>query len=148
MFLSGLGRDVDELKYTVVVTEGADTAKISLLEPRRSREVPLRAIEVLGKTELGMIGAEEISNAVIGMLGVGREEFDGALELQGFGKNGANVLIKPNVVAASGKVLKNNRPRRTGRKLPLVRCAMCDLFGRVGLAKAYTVKMEGAVNIA
>lgn len=140
LFLDGGASDVGELAYTVHVTKGAERATISVLE--KSCEIPLREIEVLGKKELG-ISAEEIVLAACGMLGVSREEIDTTLKLTGFGNNGENVLIKPNVVA-SGKKLKNNRPDRQKRQFPLVRCAMCDLCGRVNPATAYTVKVEDA----
>ena len=147
LFLSGRGNDVQELEYVVrihtVVKEGGVTcARISLMDNlnlmEMSCEIELREIAVgsTNKTEPG-IGADDVRRAVCGMLGASRREFDGALALHGFGRNGENVLIKPNMVA-SGKEMKNNKARRTERKLKLRRRTMCDLCGR---AAKYTVSM-------
>ena len=141
LYLSGdWCADVAELEYTVNVTVSGERATVSVLD--LWCEVELRVCESHGMSELGL-GAEDVRSAVIGMLGVSREEFDSALELHGFGKNGANVLIKEGLLE-SGKEMKNNKPRYTRRTLSLRRCAMCDLCGRVNLETAYTVKVEDA----
>lgn len=142
MFLEGRSTDVPPLEYTVHVTQGTDIVTISLLGCTTS--IPLRRIEVLGKEALGVSSAE-ISRALCEMLGVSRDKFDATLKLEGFGHNGENVLIKPNVFA-SGKELKNNRPVRPNRKFTLGRSVMCDLCGAVNVAKSkfYTVKVEDA----
>jgi len=142
MFLEGVSSDVPPLGYKVHVTQGDESVTISVLGSCTS--IPPRPIEVLGKTKLG-VSAEEIIRALCEMLGVSREQFNATLKLEGFGQNGDNVLIKPKVVA-SGKMLKNNKPDRPIRKFTLGRSEMCDLCGRVNLAKSrfYTVKVEDA----
>jgi hypothetical protein len=145
LFLSGNGRDVEQFGYkvSVVVAEApAKHATISMMGLACTVELRAIGLRSSDKTELG-IGAEDVRAAVCRMLGVSREEFDTALELQGFGENGANVLIKEGLLE-SGKEMKNNKPRYTRRTLSLRRCAMCDLCGRVNLETAYTVKVEDA----
>jgi hypothetical protein len=142
MFLEWGSSDVPPLEYTVRVTQGAESVTISLLGCTTS--IPLRRMEVMGKEALGVSDAE-ISRALCEMLGVSRDKFDATLKLEGFGNNGANVLIKPNVFA-SGKELKNNRPFRPNREFTLGRSVMCDLCGAVNVKKSkfYTVEVEGA----
>ena len=128
--------DVAELEYTVNVTVSGERATVSVLD--LGCEVELRVCESHGMSELGL-GAEDVRSAVIGMLGVSREEFDEALELQGFGENGGNVLIRGRMMAAK-KEMKNNKPRYEKRALKLRRSKMCDVCG--GAAATYTVKVS------
>lgn len=134
--------DVAELEYTVNVTVSGERATVSVLD--LWCEVELRVCESHGMSELGL-GAEDVRSAVIGMLGVSREEFDEALELQGFGENGGNVLIRGRMMAAK-KEMKNNKPRYEKRALKLRRSNMCDVCGGVGsagrAAATYTVKVS------
>lgn len=139
LFLSGDWCDVPELEYTVNVTVvcGGRFASVSVLD--LGCEVELRVCESHGTSELGL-SAEDVRSAVIGMLGVSRDEFDEALELQGFGENGGNVLIRAKMMAAK-KEMKNNKPRYEKRALKLRRCKMCDVCGGVGAA-TYTVTVS------